>query len=70
MFLHNLAQMKLKTASIRPWRDLNANKVNDVDYHFSNMCTRNFWGTASESDQRISCPGRGRGRGWVGDGAG
>lgn len=62
--------MKLNTASIRPRRDLNGNKVNDVDYGFSNMCTRNFRGTASESDQRMAYPGNGRGRGCVGDGAG
>lgn len=69
-FLHNLAQMRLKTASIRPRRDLYGNKVNDIDYHFSNMCTRNFWGMASESDQRTARPGRGGGEAGWGTGLG
>ena len=29
--------MSLKTASIRPQRDLYGYKVNDIDYHFSNV---------------------------------
>ena len=62
--------MKLKTASIRPRGDLNGNEVNDVDLGFSNMCTRNFRGTASESDQRMACPGRGGGEAAWGTGLG
>ena len=65
-----MAQMKLKTASIRPQRDLNGNKVNDVDLGLSNMCTRHFRGTASESDQRMACPGRGGGEAAWGTGLG
>lgn len=41
----------------------------DIDYHFSNMCTRNFWGMTSEFRSE-NCPPRrgggeaGWGRGW------